>query len=140
MANLIVLQCYKANEIRIRRDHSGTVMDMDDEVYDERGRRKMQWPKYYTSVSDARKAAKSSLMIFREEVQSRPFNTAPIITMEKWEVKCTRENLLFALQIGRIAYESAEGLECWTVDNDGKLFSWKGWLDDDPDLKVDGGE
>ena len=57
-----------------------------------------------------------------------------VIAIERWRVKTGKAQLLDALRRVRVDPESVEAVECWALGNDGKPDSWKGGIDDEPDL------
>ena len=88
------------------------------------------WPgkinrRFFSGKMAARSAAK-------REVE--PYET--VIVVERWEVKPGKASLLSALTTGTVEPESTESLEVWSLDSDGRLYSWEGGLADDPDLHV----
>jgi len=62
----------------------------------------------------------------------------PVLAIQRWNVKTSKANLVLALQVGKVYCDpnDREDVECWTLDNDGKLYKWDGAIHDDPDLKV----
>ena len=92
------------------------------------------WGLYFTGVGEAKKEVKRSLRSWNSEGHWEMGDSPPIFSIQRWEVKTSKARLLEALQTGGVTAESVEVLECWTLDNDGKLYSWKGWLTDEPDL------
>jgi hypothetical protein len=94
---------------------------------------RMRW--YLAGVGEARKAVKKYLRVWKRE-QEGMGDAKPVLSIQRWEVKTGKAKLLEALNTGGVEAESAEAIECWSIDNDNKLFSWEGWLTDDPDLAV----
>ena len=89
---------------------------------------------YFAGVGAARKAVRSRLRSWKEDGHWEMGDHSPIYSIQRWEVKTSKARLLEALQTGGVTAESVEVLECWTLDNANKLYSWKGWLTDEPDL------
>ena len=90
--------------------------------------------RYFAGAGAARKAVRSYLRSWNSEGHWEMGDPPPIFSIQRWEVKTGKARLLEALQTGGVTAESVEVLECWTLDNANKLYSWKGWLTDEPDL------
>ena len=56
-----------------------------------------------------------------------------IILIERWTVKTGKKELLTVLQGGEITPQKSSSGEVWGLDFDGKLYSWKGGVNDEPD-------
>lgn len=117
MPVIIVIQRYYNGAER--REFSGTVMDS---LIGGRGNSKWPWPLYTGTLKEARILCTA----YFDDYSPLGFAEREVLTVEKWDVKSNRDNLLNALCDGITMYESAFPLECWTRGDNGELISWKG--------------
>jgi hypothetical protein len=95
--------------------------------------------KYFSGAGKARREAEKCLMqVKRSRLKTSLSDFSPVMCVRKCTAKTGLKSLLEALTTGDVTLQSSEAVECLALDNNGKLYSWKGNIDSEPESNLIG--